>query len=68
VQIRSPDPDDVAEGVRQALSFDAGAPARARNRILAEFPLDKRRTELLRVVEEALAGTAAKGVTGVFHG
>jgi glycosyltransferase involved in cell wall biosynthesis len=61
VQIRSPDPDDVAEGVRQALSFDAGAPTRARGRILEEFPLEKRREALLRVVEEALAGPKRKG-------
>jgi len=61
VQVPSPDPDAVADGVRQALAMGSSAPGRARERILEEFPLEKRREALLRVVEEALAGPKRKG-------
>jgi glycosyltransferase involved in cell wall biosynthesis len=54
VLIESQEPDAVAEGVRGALALGPEAPARARERILREFPMEKRREGLLRVVGEAL--------------
>ena len=47
-------PEDVAEGVRRALAMPLEAHARARERILREFPLERRRERVLEVVEEAL--------------
>ena len=55
VRIRSQRPEEVAEGVRRALSLGPEARGRARDRILAEFPLERRRAALLRVVDEALS-------------
>jgi glycosyltransferase involved in cell wall biosynthesis len=55
VRIRSQRPEEVAEGVRWALSLGPEARRRARDRILAEFPLERRRAALLRVVDEALS-------------
>jgi glycosyltransferase involved in cell wall biosynthesis len=54
VRIRSQRPEEVAEGVRRGLSLGPDARRRSRERILAEFPLERRRCGLLRVVEEAL--------------
>jgi glycosyltransferase involved in cell wall biosynthesis len=54
VRIRSQRPEEVAEGVRRGLSLGPDARRRSRERILAEFPLERRRARLLRVVEEAL--------------
>ena len=54
VLIGSQDPDEVAAGVREALAFGPEAPARARERILREFPMERRREGLLSVVGEAL--------------
>ena len=54
VLIRSQEPEAVAGGVREALAFGPDAPARARERILSRFPMEKRGAELLAVVESAL--------------
>jgi glycosyltransferase involved in cell wall biosynthesis len=60
VLISSQRPEEVAGGVRRALELGPEAQRRARERILSEFPLQRRRDGLLRVVEQALAGR--KGV------
>jgi glycosyltransferase involved in cell wall biosynthesis len=44
----------VAEGIRRALAMGPDAAARARERILTTFPMEKRREGILRVVDEAL--------------
>jgi len=54
VLISSQQPQDVAEGVRRALELGPEAPRRARERIVSEFPLERRREGLRRVTEEAL--------------
>jgi glycosyltransferase involved in cell wall biosynthesis len=54
VLISSQQPQDVAEGVRCALELGPEAPRRARERIVSEFPLERRREGLSRVTEEAL--------------
>jgi glycosyltransferase involved in cell wall biosynthesis len=56
VLIESQEPEAVAAGVREALELGPDAHARARERILGAFPLDRRGTALLTVVEEALQG------------
>jgi glycosyltransferase involved in cell wall biosynthesis len=56
VLVESQDPDQVADGVRKALEADGAARARARARILTQFPLENRREGILRVVDDALAG------------
>jgi glycosyltransferase involved in cell wall biosynthesis len=56
VLVSSQDPVEVADGIRRALGAGGAARARARDRILGEFPLEKRRDGLYRVVDEALAG------------
>jgi glycosyltransferase involved in cell wall biosynthesis len=55
VLIGSQDPAAVADGIRRALDGGGGASRRARERILHEFPMEKRREGLLRVVEEAIS-------------
>jgi glycosyltransferase involved in cell wall biosynthesis len=55
VTISSQKPEEVAEGVRRALELVPDGGRRARERVLTEFPLERRRDALLRVVEEALA-------------
>jgi glycosyltransferase involved in cell wall biosynthesis len=55
VLISSQSAEAVAEGISRALSLGPEASRRARERILSEFPLERRREGLLRVVEEALA-------------
>ena len=47
---------DVADGVQEALARGPDDRRRARERVLAEFPMQARREGLWRVVEEALAG------------
>ena len=47
-------PEDVADGVRRALDMPVEAHARARDRILRQFPLERRRERVLAVVGEAL--------------
>jgi glycosyltransferase involved in cell wall biosynthesis len=56
VLIESQDPAAVAAGVQSALDMGPGAAARARERILTAFPMEKRRAGILRVVEEAVGG------------
>ena len=55
VLIESQEPDAVAEGVRRALELGPPASARARERILSAFPMERRRDGILRAVEDALA-------------
>jgi glycosyltransferase involved in cell wall biosynthesis len=54
VLIESQDPDAVAAGVQRALDMGPGAAARARERILTAFPMERRRAGILGVVEEAV--------------
>jgi glycosyltransferase involved in cell wall biosynthesis len=56
VLIESQEPAAVADGVRRALAMGPGAAATARDRILTCFPMENRRSGILRVVEEAVAG------------
>jgi glycosyltransferase involved in cell wall biosynthesis len=56
VLIESHAPDAVAGGVRQALELGPGAAARARERILTAFPMERRRDGILAVVQDALDG------------
>jgi glycosyltransferase involved in cell wall biosynthesis len=56
VLIESQRPQDVADGVRQALQLGPDAARRARERILTSFPMERRREGILRVVGEALGG------------
>jgi glycosyltransferase involved in cell wall biosynthesis len=56
VLIGSQQPAEVAAAVRRALDLGPEAPRRARQRILREFPMERRRKGLLKVVEEALQG------------
>jgi glycosyltransferase involved in cell wall biosynthesis len=55
VLLEGNDPQVVAEGVQQALKLGSGARALARERVLSEFPVGKRRDALWAQVE-ALAG------------
>jgi glycosyltransferase involved in cell wall biosynthesis len=57
VLIESPRPEQVAEGVRRALALGPEASRSARERILTAFPMANRRDGILRVVDEALAGS-----------
>jgi glycosyltransferase involved in cell wall biosynthesis len=54
VLIESQEPEEVADGVRRALELGPDAARRARERILTEFPMDRRRDGILGVVEDAL--------------
>jgi glycosyltransferase involved in cell wall biosynthesis len=54
VLISSQRPEAVAAGVRRALELGPAAGRRARERILSEFPMERRRDGLLGVVEDAL--------------
>jgi glycosyltransferase involved in cell wall biosynthesis len=56
VLISSQEPQEVAAAVRRALDAGDAAPGRARERILREFPMERREAEIRRVVEEALSG------------
>jgi glycosyltransferase involved in cell wall biosynthesis len=55
VLIESQEPDEVADGVRRALDLGPDAARRARDRILSEFPMERRRDGILGLVEDALA-------------
>jgi glycosyltransferase involved in cell wall biosynthesis len=55
VLISSQEPDAVAGGVREALERGPEASREARRRILSEFPLERRREGLLRIVEQAIS-------------
>jgi glycosyltransferase involved in cell wall biosynthesis len=54
VLIESPEPEAISRGVAQALELGPEARAAARERVLAEFPVDARRRGIQQVVEEAL--------------
>ena len=56
VLISSQEPDEVAVGVRRALELGEDGSRRARERIVAEFPMDARERGILRIVDEALSG------------
>ena len=58
VLIESQDPADVSDGIGRALAMGPGAAARARERILTTFPMERRREGILQVVDEAVAGRA----------
>jgi glycosyltransferase involved in cell wall biosynthesis len=55
VLVSSQEPEAVADGVRRALDLGAEAQARARRRILREFPMEARERGILRLVEGALS-------------
>jgi glycosyltransferase involved in cell wall biosynthesis len=52
VQVPSDRPDEVAAGIRAALDAGPDAGARARERVLREFPLEGRRRGLYEAIEE----------------
>jgi glycosyltransferase involved in cell wall biosynthesis len=52
-------PASFAAGVREALSSDDEARRRARDRVLTEFPLERRRRGLSRVVDELIGDPTA---------
>ena len=54
VMISSQEPGAVAAGIRRALELGPEGGGRARERILREFPMERRRDGLLSVVEQAL--------------
>jgi glycosyltransferase involved in cell wall biosynthesis len=54
VLIESQEPEAVADGVRRALELGPDAARRARERIVSEFPMERRREGILGVVEDAL--------------
>jgi hypothetical protein len=54
VTIASQDPEEVARGVRAALAMGGEAHARARERILSEFPTSARREGIHAAVEAAI--------------
>jgi hypothetical protein len=58
--IESQRPEEVAAGVRRALDLAPDAGRRARERILATFPLEHRREGIRRVVEETLRGAGQR--------
>jgi glycosyltransferase involved in cell wall biosynthesis len=58
VLIDSQEPAAVADGIGRALAMGPGAAARARERVLTTFPMERRREGILRVVDEAVAGRA----------
>jgi glycosyltransferase involved in cell wall biosynthesis len=58
VLIESQEPSAVADGIGRALAMGPGAAARARERILTTFPMERRREGILQVVDEAVAGRA----------
>jgi glycosyltransferase involved in cell wall biosynthesis len=55
VQVASNRPEEVAEGVRRALELEDDARARARERVLTEFPVEARRRRLWATVEALAA-------------
>jgi glycosyltransferase involved in cell wall biosynthesis len=56
VFIESQEPEDVAGGVGRALELGPDAAARARERILTAFPMERRREGILQLVQDALDG------------
>jgi glycosyltransferase involved in cell wall biosynthesis len=57
VLIESQRPEDVAAGIRRAFELGPDANRAARERIVTAFPIETRREGILRVVEEAVAGS-----------
>ncbi len=55
VRLGSQRPEEIAGGIRRAVAMGPEAHRRARERILREFPMSRRREGLLRVVKESLA-------------
>ena len=55
VRIDAPSPEAIGEGIRRALELGPEARAAARDRIVEEFPLSRRRDGLLQLVDELLA-------------
>lgn len=51
VKISAPTAEQIAEGVERAMAMDEAARARARERILSEFPVESRRRRLWAAVE-----------------
>jgi glycosyltransferase involved in cell wall biosynthesis len=58
VQVPSDRPAEVAAGIRRALEGGEPARARARERVLREFPLDVRRRGLYEAIEELWASSS----------
>jgi glycosyltransferase involved in cell wall biosynthesis len=56
VRISEPSPEALAEGVRKAIELGSEGGRAARDRILAEFPLEARRDGLLAEVKAAARG------------
>jgi glycosyltransferase involved in cell wall biosynthesis len=54
VLLDSPDPEEVARGVAEALELPRGAGERARARVLEHFPIEVRRRGLFQLVDETL--------------
>ena len=59
VTISAPTPELIADGVTRALAMDREEGARARSRILSDFPLRTRAEALWREVEAAARGEAS---------
>jgi glycosyltransferase involved in cell wall biosynthesis len=59
VTVASDDPELLAAGVQEALALGDGARRRARERVLAEFPVDKRRRALWAEVEALVPARGA---------
>ena len=54
VQLDGYEASDVADGIRRALALGTDVRRRARERVVTEFPLERRREGLWRLVEELL--------------
>jgi hypothetical protein len=52
VYLDAPTPSAVAQGIRQALRLPIEARAQSRQKILDDFPLEKRRQALINLVEK----------------
>ncbi len=61
VYARSNTPEDVAAAIRQALEWDDTQRQRARNRILTEFPIERRRQTLHGLIEKLFAPRSLRG-------
>ncbi len=55
IYVNSPAPEDVAEGIRRALDDESGLGQRARQRIVREFPLSRRRERLYALIDSLMA-------------
>ncbi|MCL4489670.1 MAG: glycosyltransferase [Chloroflexi bacterium] len=54
VYVDVPEPELVAKGVRRAFEDGDGLGSRARERVLREFPLERRRSALFSIIDETL--------------